>query len=365
MKKAVAFITVCLMIASFAACGSNNETVSIDEISNITASLAESEDEISEAVQESSTDESEEEQDMGYPIWDGEIAGEIKNPAAPAVFKGAWYSKCVTSKDYWCGMEIVVTLPEYDINRYKSDYNESLDCDPNVKNLDNPSVYIGGNAGYESDVGLSLSLCLVGGGVSTGSVAFRPFWRYITSTDKDVGSYADHGGKYTVSANGNNCYANWHYSYTEYYYLPGDVLKLILTVPEEGKLQLQIKVLQASTLESSVALRNKYGWRQPADFTSPVFASPGHGTSKAEFKWVMAIDQSGNEGKQAIPTTTLVKNGTFNDAYLYRVIDGEIYRVPVTDDRFGSRNAPDDQHVTVVEGEDGSRTVTIHPGYTD
>ncbi len=305
------------------------------------------------------------------PVWEGSIDGEKLNPESPAVFGGAWYHKAVSSKDKWVGIETVVTLPEVKIRRYNGDFDESLNFDPDVKNLDNPSVYLGGHAESESDVGLSFSRALTNvktNTLSTGSIAFRPFWRYITETDQDLGGYDVHGGEYAVSANGNNCIANYHWKYTQYYYLPGDKLRMLVFSPEEGKLQLQIEVIEVSTLPESVAMREKYGWSAPADFLSPIFTSPGHGTGiDAEFKRVNAIDQSGNEGGTAIFGDTLISNIIWHETYLYREIDGTLYRVPMNEDRRGVTNAPLDEYFDVdfegVESDLGGERVTIHPGY--
>lgn len=304
-----------------------------------------------------------------YPIWEGAIDGEVKNPAPAPVFGGAWYYKTVSSRDKWVGIETTVTLPEPDINRYKADYDTSLPIDPNVQNLDNPSIYLGGNAQTESDVGLSLSKVVLGGSgtISTGSVAFRPFWRYITSEDQDAGGYDVHGGEYAVTANGNNCFANYHWKYTEYYYLPGDTLRIIVHIPKEGKMQLQIEVIEVSTLPSSVEMREKYGWKAPANFLSPVFASPGHGTGMdAEFKRVCAIDQSGNEGGTAIATDTTVTGVIWHETYLYREIDGTVYRVPMDETRRASTAAPNADKFTVthdgVDTDKGGEVISIHPG---
>ncbi len=305
-----------------------------------------------------------------YPVWDQEIPGEVKNPSAAPIFGGAWYYKVVSSRDKWVGIETTVTLPEVDIDRYNGEYNTSLDVDPDVKNLDNPSIYLGGNAISESDVGLSFSKGLVNaktGSLSTGNIAFRPFWRYITDEDQDVGGYDVHGGEYAVSATGNNCIANYHWRYTQYYYLPGDTLRIIVHVPEPGKMQLQIEVLEVSTLASSVAIRQQYGWEAPADFLSPVFASPGHGTGMdAEFKRVCAIDQSGNEGGTAIETTSSVTNVIWQETYLYREIDGVLYRVPMDESRRAATAAPRGDAFTVtfdgVDTTKGGEVVSIHPG---
>lgn len=158
------------------------------------------------------------------PVWNDAIEGEKRNPQDPAVYGGAWYHKVVSSKDKWVGIEATVTLPEFKIERYEGEYDASLPVDPAATHLDNPSVYLGGNAQSESDVGLSLSRVLVDvekQTLSVGGIAFRPFWRYITAEEQDVGGYEAHDGEYSVSANGNNCFANYHWRYTEYYYLPG------------------------------------------------------------------------------------------------------------------------------------------------
>lgn len=307
------------------------------------------------------------------PVWEGSIEGEVLDPADPPVFGGAWYYKAVSSKDAWVGIEATVTLPQVDLNRYDGEYDTSLDVDPDAKNLDNPSVYLGGHAQNESDVGLSFSRALVdvdSKTLSKGCIAFRPFWRYITATDQDAGGYEEHGGEYAVSANGNNCIANYHWKYTEYYYLPGDKLRILVFSPEANKLQLQIQVLEVSTLPESVKMREEYGWKAPEDFLSPVFASPGHGTgSLAEFKRVNALDQTGNEGGTAIPTESVMKSIVWHETYLYRVLEGTMYRVPMGENRRGTTGAPSAEHFSVsYEGVDtskGGEVVTIHPGYTN
>lgn len=307
------------------------------------------------------------------PVFSGTINGEILNPKAPALFGGAWYHKVVSSKDQWIGIEGTITLPEVKIRRYDGAYNTALDIDPAFKNLDNPSVYVGGNAKTESDVGLSFSRALIDVNtqkLSSGSIAFRPFWRYITSENQDVGGYDVHDGEYAVSANGNNCIANYHWRYTEYYYLPGDKLRILIHIPEPNKMQLQIEVIEKSTLPSSIEMREKYGWKDPDDFKSPIFHSPGHGTGiKAEYKRVNAIDQVANEGKTAIASQTEVMGAIWHNTYLYREIDGKIYRVPMNESRRGVLSAPDNTKYTItfdgVDPDIGGEVITIHPGYSN
>lgn len=304
-------------------------------------------------------------------LFEGTIENEILNPEPAPAFGGAWYHKVVSTRDEWVGIEATVTLPEVKIARYKGEYDQSLDYDPNVKNLDNPSVYLGGNAYEESDVGLSFSLGVTdikSNTISKGSIAFRPFWRYITEGFKDEGGYDAHGGKYSVFVNGDNCFANYHWRYTEYYYLPGDKVRITVFSPEEDKLQMQIELIEKSTLESSVAMREKYGWKEPQSFVSPVFSSEGHGKgNKAEFKRVNAIDQSGNEGGTAIASQTEIKNALWHSTYLYRIINGKMYRVPMNESRRAATDAPDASKFTVVTDEKlsplGGECVSICPGY--
>ena len=159
---------------------------------------------------------------------------------------------------------------------------------------------MGGYAYSECDVGLSFSKALVdvkNQTLSKGSIAFRPFWRYITGENQDAGGYDAHDGEYAVSVNGKNCIANYHWRYTEFYYLPGDKLRIVIYLPEPNKMQLQIEVIEKSSLPSSVEIRAKYGWKDPANFKSPVFQTPGQGTG-------MNVNSSGerhrpgaNEGK--------------------------------------------------------------------
>ena len=306
------------------------------------------------------------------PVFLDTIEGEILNPKAPALFGGAWYHKVVSSKDSWLGIEGVITLPEVTIRRYEGNNNPELDADPAVRNLDNPSVYLGGHATNESDVGLSFSRALIdveGQTISKGCIAFRPFWRYITDEHQDAGGYDVHNGEYAVSVTNNNCIANYHWRFTEYYYLPGDKLRIIVFIPEPNKMQLQIEVIEKSTLPSSVEMRERYGWKDPANFKSPIFHSPGHGTGIAsEYKRVNAIDQVANEGGTAHPSQTEIKNAIWHETYLYRKINGEMYRVPMGDNRRGVLSAPDQTRFTVsYEGVDrdlGGEVITIHPGYT-
>ncbi|MCK9166624.1 MAG: hypothetical protein M0P92_04205 [Acholeplasmataceae bacterium] len=307
-----------------------------------------------------------------YPIYSGVIENEIF-PTVENCFPGAFYHKVNSSKDYWIGIEAEVTLPFYKIDRYQSDFDATLPADPNKKNLDNPSLYFGGNARLESDVGLSMSLVLLkDGSISVGSYAFRPFWRYITNKDYDLGTYDRLNGRfYAVSCTGSgtqrNCFGQWDYQDTQYYYLPGDRLRIVVASPEPGKMQLQIEVIEKSTLAYSLELRSENGWKDPENFISPIFSSPGQGTNiKTSFKRVNAIDQVANEGKPATSTTTEVFDTIWHNTYLYRVIDNQIHRIPMTKERAAIMDCPNPNFISRTElDKNGGEVISIHPNRED
>ncbi len=295
-----------------------------------------------------------------YPLYTDEISGE-RLPQPQSCFPGAWYHKVVSSKDYWRGIVGVITLPVFtpDEARFQGG-----------KYLDNPSIYMGGNAGSESDAGVSLSLAqLKNGSISTYSMVYRPFWRYITTINKDEGSYSEHDGEYAVSCNGNNCYGNWHYTETEYYYLPGDSIKMMVYSPKENYLQLKIDVISVSTLPESVNLRKANGWKEPKSFASPMFYSGGHGKTLAEFKRVNAIDQVANEGKPAQATSAKVENAVWQEVYLLRNISGQIHRVPFVASRQYRLSCPSTDAFIITSTDQqtlmGGETVSIIPKRKD
>ncbi|NLN50323.1 MAG: DUF5011 domain-containing protein [Acholeplasmataceae bacterium] len=314
-----------------------------------------------------------------YPIYLNSISGEKPTPGPQRLFRGAWYHKVVSSRDQWLGMEGTIVLPEVKIRRYDGDFDSSLDLDPWVKNLDNPSIYMGGNATYESDVGLTLSLVHMknpegNNTISTGSYAFRPFWRYITSLndpDKDIGvinlTQERRYGVTALNATETNMYANWYNADSEFYYLPGDKLRLILYSPKPNFLQLQVEVLEKSSLASSIKIREDNNWRDPEDFTSPLFKSEGHGTEIfKEYKRVNAIDQVGREGIDALKSETEVRLAKWESVYLFRKIGETIYRVPFNSRRSSLLNAPLDGAfiTTPIEYDTGGTTVIIDPKRT-
>ncbi|HOA78014.1 MAG: immunoglobulin-like domain-containing protein [Bacilli bacterium] len=289
-------------------------------------------------------------------VWTGVIPGEAKKPATPACFPGAVYRKVVSSRDYWLGIEAVVTLPEFTPDPRRFDESKLSYY------LDNASIYMGGNAQYESDIGLTWSIGYAERGAtnySRSGIAFRPFWRYITRKEPDC----------------TNCYRNSNVKDLEYYYFPGDKIRMSVISPERGYLQMRIELLEETTIEKYAARRAAL--ELPAGysrvFMTPPFPSEGMGATKAEFKRVNAIDQVANEGKPTINTDAKVEGAVWHEVYLYREIDDKIYKVPLTADRSAGMACPAGKNqngdftgavITGVAGVNpalGGETVTIKP----
>ncbi len=239
-------------------------------------------------------------------------------PDAQTAFQGALYRKVLSSRDNWLGIEVVVTLPDFIPDEGRTGENPFSDKAGDLRYLDNPSVYLGGNCRKECDVGLTWSVGASDATCSSvdysSSIAFRPFWRYITVA-------------------GSNIYANASWKQTEYYYYPGDTIRMSVYSASDDKLQLRIELLKETTIEKYVAKRASYNLADGYSkvFTSPDFESSGAGKYKMVFKRVCALDQVNNEGQPTQPTNASSVKTIFKEVYLYRNIDGVVYKVPMTE----------------------------------
>lgn len=252
--------------------------------------------------------------------------GTIENEIAPArqtEFAGAIYRKVTSSKDYWLGIEVVVTLPEFIPDEGRTGVNP-YGGETDMRYLDNASVYLGANAGFENDAGLSWSL-----GIDTNgkvdyskSVAFRPFWRYIVP--------------------GDNIYNNASVNDTQFYYYPGDKVRMSVYVSKDNYMQLRIELLEETTIEKYVAFRASYNLGDDYEkvFISPEYSSGGAGISKTLFKRVCALDQVNNEGKPTQLTNAKSLNTIWHECYLYREINGVVVKVPMIDSRASKLSSP-------------------------
>lgn len=285
------------------------------------------------------------------PVYTGKIKDEIAPQKYLPCFLGAWYRKCVSSTDAWLGIEGIVKLGEFTLDPKR------ISLDGKGRVMDNPSCYMGGCSEFESDAGLTWSVAFPGSDMNytlhytSPKFAYRPFWRNIYLEDgKEVNKW---------------CQNDPHQP--EYYYLPGDVLKLSVYSPEDNYLQLKIEVIEPTTIEKYVEQRKRYNLKdnRPSDFVSPMFISPGAGVVPSEYKRVNAIDQYGNEGYHAQMTNATVSEAYWQEAYLYRMIDNELKKVPFNKERFTSMICPSEKAVNVNEVDCnqavGSEKISISP----
>jgi len=257
-------------------------------------------------------------------VYNGVIENEESKPYVPSCFSGAIYRKVISSRDYWLGIEGIITLPEFipDSERYD-------ETKPSYY-LDNASIYLGGNAYKESDVGLTWSIGYEETGtnvLSSEGIAFRPFWRYITNLE---------------DCTNNNCYKNADVSEFEYYYYPGDTIQISVISPAPGYLQMRIELLELTEHPDYINKRTQYGLASDFNrvFTTDPFPSAGMGVIKTEFKRVNAIDQVSNEGKPTINTNAKVINAIWQEVYLYRVVEDILYKIPLISERRASMVCP-------------------------
>lgn len=291
------------------------------------------------------------------PVYTEVIADEAPDPSTPSCFPGAVYRKVVSSKDDWLGIEATITLPVFNPDPERFD-----DTKQNYY-LDNASIYMGGHSYYESDVGIAWMIGHtdnVSATISRSGIAFRPFWRYITTQE---------------SCTNNNCYRNANVSDYEFYYYPGDTIQMRVFSSRPGYLQMRIELISLTTNPDYVNVRETYGLEAGFEkiFITPEFPSAGMGELKTEFKRVNAIDQVANEAKPTLNTNAEVLNAAWHEVYLYREIDGIIYKVPMTEERSASMFCPlgtnvngdfSEAFIVSYEGVDknlGGEVITLDP----
>lgn len=257
-------------------------------------------------------------------VWTDAIANEAVDPVTPSCFPGAIYRKVVSSEDYWLGIEAIITIPEFTPDP------ERFDDSKLSYYLDNSSLYMGGHAIYESDVGLGWSIgyeSSLSSTISRSGIAFRPFWRYITRKEE---------------CTNNNCYRNANVSDFEFYYYPGDKIRMSVFSPLPGYLQMRIELLEETNNIKYLNARSAYNLGDNFNhlFATPIFPSEGMGVVKTEFKRVNAIDQVANEGKPTLNTNAKVENAIWHEVYLYRKMNDIVYKVPMTQSRSAQMKCP-------------------------
>lgn len=277
-------------------------------------------------------------------VYTGIIPGEAPDPLIPGCFPGALYRKVVSSRDYWIGIEGVITLGEFIPDEQRYD-NSKLSY-----YLDNPSIYMGGNANFESDIGLTWSIgheSAANPTVSRKGIAYRPFWRYITAMESKDGKRE-------------NIYKNAYVGDYQFYYFPGDKIRMSVITPKPNYMQMRIELLELTTIPKYVEQRNKYNLPENFEriFITEPFPSEGMGIVKTEFKRVNAIDQVSNESKPTINTNAKVNDAKWHEVYLYRMIDGKLYKVPMTENRSAGMICP------LGSNKNGDFTNAIKLSYT-
>lgn len=292
------------------------------------------------------------------PVYLGTILNETSKPATPSCFAGAVYRKVFSNRDQWLGIETIVTLPLFVPDPLRVDSTRP------TYYLDNASVYLGGNAYNESDVGVSWMIGHVSAGnpsVSQSGVAFRPFWRYITTQE---------------GCTNNNCFRHAHVTNYATYYYPGDKLRISVFSPRPNYLQMRVEILELTTHPNFVNHRKQVYQLSddfPRVFVSDEFHSAGAGVVATEYKRVNALDQVANEGKPTLNTNARSENTLWHEVYLYRRMDGQLVKVPMTSNRAAYMACPSGTNINGnfsnafqissvgVDASLGGEAVTIAP----
>ncbi|HZZ43119.1 MAG TPA: G1 family glutamic endopeptidase [Tepidisphaeraceae bacterium] len=252
-------------------------------------------------------------------------AAEVPPAASLPCFPGAYYRKAVSSVDLWTGIEGVITLPtpQFDPARKRPKTPAQY--------LDNPSIYIGGRAGEtEIDAGVTWEVVqLPDGTTSPDRRAYRPFWRN----------------------------KGWHaaMAHPDYYFYPGDTIRLRIESTAANKLTLTIELINRGS--AAIHALKPYGpATRPAEplvvpFDAPNF-SPG---SPQQFKRVNAIDQVGREGKEVDPTGTTVTGAAWHKVTLLR---GD-QQLPMLPERFTDMRCPAAEHFHITPEDNGGEHIDI------
>lgn len=236
----------------------------------------------------------------------GKFSAKPGEEIAPAkslpCFAGAYYRKAVSSFDSWTGIAGLVKLgkPQFDESRLREKDNNQY--------LDNPSVYMGGNAGgkFEVDAGLTWEFTTdENGKKSEKRNAFRPFWRTKT----------------------------WNAApaQKEFYFYPGETVQMAVIVAGVNKLRLIVSDGKSKTFQT--------------DFDAEGFTS---GVPR-QFKRVNAIDQVANEGKPVQKTAANITGAEWLQTILLRGAGADAKQIPMTTEKFTDMRCPNVNNIVVTE----------------
>lgn len=247
------------------------------------------------------------------------ITDEIQKPDNYQCFNGAWYYKAVSSKDKWLGIEAQIVLPEFTPDDDRFDMiDDNVNIGSKIKRYkDTPSIYVGVSSDFETDIGFAWQRGLVNNHVLEEKITFRPFWRYI---------YLENGKE-------KNIYSGTNLHETEYYFFPGDQVKITVVTTKPNFLKFRVELINETKIKKYQEIRMNLK-NQPQVLETPEFLSPGNGIRFAEVKRVNAIDQYGNEGKPTQMTKAFVSDCIWKEVYLFRNINNSIVKVPFSEERY-------------------------------
>lgn len=276
-------------------------------------------------------------------VYLGIIENEAKAPTSYSCFPGAWYYKALSSKDMWLGMEANIILPEFIPDQERFDMiKEVVDTEPIVRYKDTPSIYMGGSSDFETDIGLGWFRGFVDGEITKTKITFRPFYRYIYLEDgKEVNKYIGPAIRQT-----------------EYYYFPGDEVKMMVFCVNDNTLRLRIELIKPSSNPKYIELRKKLN--APKVYETDDFPAPGNGVRPSEYKHVNAIDQYGNEGRPTQITNARVNECIWKDVNLFREVNGKIKRIPYSENRYIKMLCPNES-AFCIQTSGNTQTVVIDP----
>jgi hypothetical protein len=249
----------------------------------------------------------------------GATAGARAELPVPPCFPGAIYRKAVSSYEQWVGIRGEVTLPQFHPDPDRLNPKSG-------RPLDNSSIYIGGRCDeQEIDAGLTWEIVRRGdGSVTPTPHAFRPFWRNTAW--------------YNAPAT------------PDYYYFPGDTIRMSCRLVDEEKLELEIVLLERGPHAKAALAELGHQWVDAPTTLTVTFDAPTfHLSEPREFKRVNAIDQYGNEGESVQATAARVEGALWRRVELLAA-DGPVAFEPR---RYASMLCPEAEHVMLTAGEPG------------
>ena len=256
-------------------------------------------------------------------------------------FAGAWYHKVVTSRKKWLGIETTITLPEFIPDQERQEETE-LAGKKIMRYLDTPSVYLGSSSDYENDIGFGFFHGKINGVLTDEKITFRPFWRNIyLEGEREV-----------------NTYKGSNIDETEYYFFPGDLVKVSLLCLKPEYLTLIISLLEPTTIEPFKTIRNSIN--PPRVFRIDDILAPGNGIRDTEYKIVNAIDQYHNEGRPTQNTKAQAINCIFHETNLFIEENKRLIKVPFFKQEHQVLLCPKKEGF-VVENIENAKKVSIIP----